>query len=428
MKKWSAFIIFLGLFTIPSFASPEVVDKVAAVLENGVVLESDVNSILTALKSSIQETKQKLPDDTSMRRQILNQLIIDNILLQLAQRANLSISEQQLDQAIGNILSQNHMTLNQLHNRLEHSGINYKTYRENIRKEMLISEVRNSEVRSRVTISPQEIDELAHQLAAQAANRTEFNLSHILVPLPEKTTRDQLHQAAAIANALVEKSKYVDDLVKYAITDPENQRLMKGSKIEWAKLEELPSLFVTPLQDAQKGDIIGPIRSGVGFHILKVTDIRGGDNKVAVTEVHARHILLRTSVLISDQEARGKLEDIAANIKNGRIKFSVAAKQLSEDPGSSNQGGDLGWISASAFDPLFRNALMQLKKGEISMPVHSSFGWHLIQLIDIRQVDCTDAARKDRAYQLLLNRKFSDEVQPWLQERRVSAYVKIINN
>ncbi|WP_406703758.1 peptidylprolyl isomerase SurA [Sodalis sp.] len=428
MKNWRAFILGLALCAQGALAAPQVVDKVAAVVDNGVVLESDVNSMLTTVKRGAQEANQQLPDDATLRRQILDRLIMDNIILQLAQRANITISDEQLDQAIGNIAAQNHMTLDQLRSRLAYDGMDYNTYRAQIRKEMLIAEVRNGEVRRRVTILPQEVESLAQQIAAQTGNGAEFNLSHILIPLPENPSQDQVDKAEALANSLVEQSKSGADFGKLAITYSADPQALKGGQMGWGKLEELPSLFAARLQGAQKGSIVGPIRSGVGFHILKVNDIRGGDQKVAVTEVHARHILLRTSVVMTDQQARAKLEDIAAQIKSGRLSFSAAAKQLSEDPGSANQGGDLGWSSADAFDPAFRDALMHLKKGEISTPVHSSFGWHLIQLIDTRQVDRTDAAQKDRAYRLLFNRKFAEEAQTWMQEQRASAYVKIIDN
>ncbi|WMQ74387.1 MAG: Chaperone SurA [Sodalis sp.] len=428
MKNRRTFILGLALCAQGAFAALQIVDKVAAIVDNGVILESDVNSMLFTVKRGAQQANQQLPNDATLRRHILDRLIMDNIILQLAQRTNIAISDKQLDQAIGNIAAKNHMTLDQLRGRLAHDGIDYNTYLAQIRKEMLIAEVRNNEVRRRVTILPQEVESLARQIATQTSNGAEFNLSHILIPLPENPRQDQVDKAEALANALVEQSKSGTDFGKLAITYPDDPQVLKGGQMSWGKLEELPSLFTARLQGAQKGSIVGPIRSGVGFHILKVNDIRDGDQKVAVTEVHARHILLRTSVVMTDQQARAKLEDIAAQIKGRRISFGAAAKQLSEDPGSANQGGDLGWSSADAFDSAFRDALMHLKKGDISAPLRSSFGWHLIQVIDTRQVDRTDAAKKDHAYRLLFNRKFVEEAQTWMQEQRASAYVKIIDN
>lgn len=426
MKNWIA--VILVLCTNKTLAVSQVVDKIAAVVDDGIILESDVNNMLNKVKLSAQEADQQLPDDVTLRRQILSQLIMDDIILQLAARVNITISDEQLNQAISNIAAHNHMTLDQLRNRLAHDGKDYSTYRTQIREEMLTAKVRNSEVSRRVTILPQEVDSLAKQIAVQTDNDSEFNLSHILISLPENPSRDEVDTAEALANSLIEQSENGSDFDKLATTYPIDSQALTSDQMGWGKLEELPSLFVEHLQGVQKGSIVGPIRSDVGFHILKVNNIRGADQKMMVTKVHTRHIFLHTSMAITDQQARTKLERIAQQIKSGQISFSAAAKQLSEDPSSANQGGDLGWSSSDAFDPMFRDALMHLKKGEISMPVHSSCGWHLIQLINIRQADRTYAAQKDRAYRLLFKHKFTEEAQIWMQEQRASAYVKILDN
>lgn len=422
------FILFLILCAHRVIAAPQVLDKVAAVVENSIVLESNVNSMLSTVKRDAQKANQQLPNDGTLRQQIIEQLIMDTIILQLAQRANIIISEEQLNKAIDNILAKNNITFDQLRSRLAYNDIDYNTYRAQIQKEMLIAEVRNGEVRRRVIILPSEVDSLMQQISDQISNGVEFNLSHILIPLPENPYQDQLDKAEALANSLIEQSKRGANFDKLAITYSADNQIIKSGQMGWEKFEELPSLFSTRLKGIQKASIVGPIRSGIGFHILKVNDIRGSDEKVLVTEMHARHILLRPSIVLTDQQARAKLKDILLKIKSHQLSFSATAKHLSEDPGSANQGGDLGWSSADKFDPPFRDTLMHLKKGEISMPIHSSFGWHLIQLIDTRQVDRTEEAKKDRAYRLLFNRKFAEEAQTWMQEQRASAYVKIIDN
>ncbi|HGW1024889.1 TPA: peptidylprolyl isomerase [Klebsiella pneumoniae] len=297
MKNWKTLLLGIAMIANTSFAAPQVVDKVAAVVNNGVVLESDVDGLMQSVKLNAGQAGQQLPDDATLRHQILERLIMDQIVLQMGQKMGVKISDDQLDQAIANIAKQNNMTLDQMRSRLAYEGINYNTYRNQIRKEMLISEVRNNEVRRRITVLPQEVEALAKQIGDQ-----------------------------------------------------------------------------------------------------------------------------------NDAQAQAKLEQIAAEIKSGKITFAQAAKTYSEDPGSANQGGDLGWATPDIFDPAFRDALMRLNKGQTSGPVHSSFGWHLIELLDSRQVDRTDAAQKDRAYRMLMNRKFSEEAATWMQEQRASAYVKILSN
>ncbi|NPE51128.1 peptidylprolyl isomerase SurA [Dickeya dadantii] len=427
MKNWRALVLGLALSANMAFAAPQEVNKIAAVVDNSVVLESDINSLLQSVKLNAQEAGQQLPDDATLRHQILERLIMDNIVLQMAQKMGVQVTDEQLDRSIANIAAQNRMSVDQLRSRLAAEGVSFDTYRGQIRKDMIIAEVRNSEVRRRVTVLPQEVDSLAQQIASQGASGPEVNLSQILIPLPENPTQDQVDKAENLANRLVKEASQGADFGKLAITYSADPQALKGGQMGWGRPQELPSLFAERLTNPQKGQVIGPIRSGVGFHILRVNDTRGGDQSVSVTEVHARHILLRTSVVMNDAQARARLEDIASQIKSGKLSFANAAKQLSQDPGTANQGGDLGWSSPDMYDPSFRDALTQLKKGEISAPVHSSFGWHLIQLLDTRQVDKTDAAQKDRAYRMLFNRKFAEEAQTWMQEKRAAAYVKILN-
>ncbi|AHB71810.1 peptidylprolyl isomerase SurA [Cronobacter malonaticus] len=428
MKNWKTLLLGITLVVNTSFAAPQVVDKVAAVVNNGVVLESDVDGLMQSVKLNANQAGQQLPDDSTLRHQILERLIMDQIMLQMGQKMGIKISDDQLDQAIANIAKQNNMTLDQMRSRLAYDGLNYNTYRAQIRKEMIISEVRNSEVRRRVTILPQEVETLAEQVGNQNDASTELNLSHILIPLPENPTADQVSEAEAQARSIIDQARNGGDFGKLAITYSADQQALKGGQMGWGRIQELPSVFAQALSTAKKGDVIGPIRSGVGFHIIKVNDLRGQSQTVSVTEVHARHILLKPSPIMTDQQARQKLEEIAADIKSGKTTFAQAAREFSQDPGSANQGGDLGWAAADVYDPAFRDALMNLSKGQMSTPVHSSFGWHLIELLDTRKSDRTDAAQKDRAYRMLFNRKFSEEAATWMQEQRASAYVKILSN
>lgn len=428
MKNWKTLLLGIAMIANTSFAAPQVVDKVAAVVNNGVVLESDVDGLMQSVKLNAGQAGQQLPDDATLRHQILERLIMDQIILQMGQKMGVKITDEQLDQAIANIAKQNNMTMDQMRSRLAYDGLNYSTYRNQIRKEMIISEVRNNEVRRRITVLPQEVDALAKQIGTQNDASTELNLSHILIALPENPTSEQVNDAQRQAESIVEEARNGADFGKLAITYSADQQALKGGQMGWGRIQELPGIFAQALNTAKKGDIVGPIRSGVGFHILKVNDLRGQSQSISVTEVHARHILLKPSPIMNDQQARLKLEEIAADIKSGKTTFAAAAKEYSQDPGSANQGGDLGWATPDIFDPAFRDALTKLHKDQISAPVHSSFGWHLIELLDTRKVDKTDAAQKDRAYRMLMNRKFSEEAATWMQEQRASAYVKILSN
>jgi peptidyl-prolyl cis-trans isomerase SurA len=428
MKNWRPLLLGIALCVNTAFAAPQEMDKVAAVVNNGVVLESDIANLMQSVKQQAQEAHQQVPDDVTLRHQILERLIMDSIQMQMADRMGIKITDDDVDRAISNIAAQNHMTVEQLRARLSHDGVSYATYRAQIHKDILVTEVRNNEVRRRVTVLPQEVDTLAQQIAQQNGSDSQINLSQIFLPVPENASQKQLETAAHLAQKLVAELHHGADFSKLAISYSADPQGLKGGNMGWGRIQELPSLFAQALSTAQKGQIIGPIRSGVGFHILKVNDLRDSNQNVSVTEVHARHILLKTSVMMSDTQAQAKLAQIAADIRSGKTTFDAAAKQYSQDPGSAVKGGDLGWAAPEIYDPAFRDALQSLQKGQLSAPVHSSFGWHLIQVLDTRQVDRTEAAQKDRAYRMIFSRKFNEEAQLWMQEQRAAAYVKITGN
>ncbi|SPX88135.1 Peptidyl-prolyl cis-trans isomerase surA [Morganella morganii] len=426
MKNWRTLILSL-MFTAStaSFAAPQQLDKVAAVVNNGVVLESDVNNMLQTVTMNARNAGQQIPDQATLRQQILERLIMDNIVMQMAGQMQITIPDQAVDGAIEDIARQNNMTTAQMKERLQRDGMSYDKYRSDIRKEMMMAEVRNNEVRRRVVILPQEVESLANLISTQNAADTELNISHILIPLPENPTEAQMNTAKEKVTTIMNELQRGADFGKLAITYSADPQALKGGNMGWSRLQELPGLFAERLQSAKSGEIVGPVRSGVGFHILRVNEVRGNNQPISVTEVKARHILIKPSPIVTDEQARGKLQQIASDVKSGKTTFHAAAKQFSEDPGSALRGGELGWSMPDIYDPAFRDALMKLKKGELSQPVRSSFGWHLIQLEDTRNVDKTEAAQKDRAYRMLFNRKFSEELQSWMQEQRAGAYVEI---
>ncbi|HCM64312.1 MAG TPA: peptidylprolyl isomerase SurA [Morganella sp. (in: Bacteria)] len=428
MKNWRTLILGL-MFTASTsaFAAPQQMDKVAAVVNNGVVLESDVNNMLQTVVVNAKNAGQQVPDQATLRQQILERLIMDNIVMQMAGQMQITIPEQAIDGAIEDIARQNNISSAQMKERLKRDGMSYDKYRSEIRKEMMMAEVRNNEVRRRVVILPQEVDALANLISAQNSADSELNISHILIPMPENPTDAQMDAAKEKVSVIMSELQKGADFGKLAITYSADPQALKGGNMGWSRLQELPGLFVERLQSAKKGEIVGPVRSGVGFHILRVNDMRGNSQPISVTEVKARHILIKPSPIMTDEQARSKLQQITNDVKSGKTSFEDAAKQFSEDPGSALRGGELGWSMPDVYDPAFRDALMKLKKGDLSQPVRSSFGWHLIQLEDTRNVDKTEAAQKDRAYRMLFNRKFSEELQSWMQEQRAGAYVEILD-
>lgn len=422
------FTSFLILFCASNIqAAPKVVDGVAAIVNNNVILQSDIDEMLQNVKASTDP--QNLPDDKALRHQIIERLINENLILQQAAKLNIKISEDEITEAIKSIAKKNNMTINDLRGYLASVGMSYNSYRHKISKELLIEQARMNIIKQRIMISDREVNNLANEIAKQPNKNREVNISHILIALPESPSKKQIEDANTKAQNIVDRLKKGESFAKLAATYSNDERALEGGKMGWHKLNELPSIFEERLVRAQKNDIIGPIRSGVGFHILKVEGNHSEAPKIiTIKEVNARHILIKTNVLVTDEIAKNKIQEIRQSIVNGSTSFASAAKIYSEDPGSADNGGELGWNNPDNFDSNFRAALLRLSKGEISQPVKSSYGWHLIQLIDSRNVDKTEDAKKDQAYRLIFNRKFGEELQVWIQELKGDAYIKIMGD
>ena len=415
----------LMLFTpLSANAAPKVVEQVAAVVNNNVILESDVSDMLKTIKASSDPSS--LPNDKILRQQIIDRLIIEKLILQRAAKAKITISEDQVTAAIENIADENGMTIDELRSRLSTMGMSYSTYRDRIHNDMLIEQARLHEVRNRIQISDREVENLSKTMASQPTRNIDVKISHILIAIPETASKQQIDNATNKAIDIINRAKKGENFAKLAASFSNDDLALKGGAMGWKKINELPTIFEERLIRAPKGSIIGPIRSGVGLHILKVDDTRAeAPQKITLQEVNARHILIKTNVLVTDQIAKQKLNDLRKAIISGATTFAAAAKANSEDTGSKDSGGNLGWNRPEIYDNGFRIGLLKLKKGEISQPIKSSYGWHLIQLIDTRQTDGTNLAKKDQAYRLIFNRKFAEEAQVWVQELKGDAYIKI---
>lgn len=407
-------------------AQPEVLDKVAAIVDQGVILESDVNDMMRDIKASALKSGQQLPSDRVLHVQVLDRLITEELEMQTAKRIGLQISDAQLDQTIGNIAKDQKLSVEQLRHKIDSEGGNFESYREHVRTELTLGEVRRIVVSRRIQVSPQEIEAMVKQLDEQGDRNVELHLRHILIDVPQNANAAQLADAKDRAEKVLARLNKGEDFAQLAIVSSSGNHALEGGDLGWMNANEVPTLFADALKDAKKGEIIGPIRSGAGFHIIKVDGIRG-QQTVELEEVHARHILVKPSVILSDDKAKAELEQWRSEVLAGKADFAELAKEHSEDPGSASQGGDLGWADPKIYDPTFANTIEHLKKGQISEPFRSSFGWHIVQLIDTRTTDATQQAKKEKAYRVLFNRKFNEEALAWLREIRSQAYIDILD-
>lgn len=418
----------LSLLIACSFAlqAKEVeLDRVAVIVNNGVVLESEVTSLISSVKTSAEKNNQSLPSDRALRTQAMDKLISDSLLMQLGERMGVQISDAQLDQTLANMANDNNMTIEQLRDTIVADGLDYEEYRESVRTELISGEVRRASVRRRIYISPQEVHNLLAMMKEQTSEQVEYHLGHILIEFPNDPKQDDINAAKGRAEKVIELLKSGSDFKKIAIASSGGANALEGGDMGWKSINEMPTLFSELIDGKSKDDIIGPIRTGLGFSIVKVMDIRGKQT-VEVQEAKARHILIKPSIILSEAKAEAMLQEFLDQINAGTADFAELAKEHSEGP-TAVRGGDLGWADPNSYDPAFRDALARLDVDQYHKPFRSSFGWHLVQLTGRRTLDATEQMNENRAYQILFNQKFGMESARWLKELRDEAYIEIIS-
>ena len=420
--------LMLGaVLSFSSMAQEVMLDRVAVIVDQGVVLESEIAALVKEVKRNAEANNQELPSDRALRTQAIERLITKNLQLQMAERMGIQISDPQLEQTIGNIAANQNASMEQLRTQLAAEGIAYDDYREDIREEIIMGEVRRANVRRRVYITPQEIDTLMGLIEQQGAEQAEYRLGHILIGFPADPTDEDIQASRERAEKVISLLESGSDFTKIAIASSSGNEALEGGDMGWLNINAMPTLFAEAVQNKEVDSLVGPIRSGAGFHILKVVDTRGIE-KVTVQEVNSRHILVKPSIILSEDKAKDMLAGFKEDVIAGEAEFEELAKEYSEDPGSALRGGDLGWSNPDNYVPAFKDALANLEPGEFSEPVRSVHGWHLIQLIERRVDDATDKRKEEKAYQLIFNRKFAEETENWLREMRDAAYIEVIES
>jgi len=412
----------LSFFSVAEEVS---LDRVAVIVDQGVVLESEIQALISDVKHNAEANNQSLPSDRALRTQAIERLIVKSLQLQMAQRMGIQISDPQLEQTISNIAASQNASIEQLRSELASEGIPYEDYREQVREEVIMGEVRRANVRRRVYITEQEINTLVDLIEQQGAEQEEYRLGHILIGFPSEPSDEDIAESRSRADKVISLLDSGSDFTKIAIASSSGNEALEGGDMGWLNINAMPTLFAEAVQGKDKDALIGPIRSGAGFHILKVLDTRGIE-KITIEEVNSRHILITPSIILSEEKAKARLAKFKIDLENGDADFAELAKEHSEDPGSALKGGELGWSDPNNYVPAFKDTLAQLSIGEYSDPVRSVHGWHLIQLIDRRVDDATDRRKEDKAHQLIFNRKFAEESENWIREMRDAAYIEVV--
>lgn len=410
-----------GLSMSTAQAATQVIDQVVAIVDNDIVMASELRNRIAQVTESLESRGIDMPAEDVLIRETLDRLILENIQLQMGKRYGVRISDEQLNASISRIAAQNRMGLEEFRQELEGRGQSYTAMREQVRKELIIQRVQQGNVNQRIQITEQEVDNFIATAEGQKLTQPEYHLLHALLPLsPDASTAD-----VAAANS------YVTTLVKRirggtpfseAIRASKPPYSFSGGDLGWRSQEDLPSLFADIAPEMAAQETADPIRSDSGFHLIYMQELRGGQQVIAQTR--ARHILIKPSEILTAQEAEELAESLRARVQGGE-DFSELAREYSEDIGSAQEGGDLGWTLPGQMVPAFEAAMASTGVDEISQPVQTQFGWHIVQVLERRDEDMTAQAMRNKAMDYLHNRKYQEELDAWLRQIRDEAFVDI---
>jgi peptidyl-prolyl cis-trans isomerase SurA len=398
-------------------------DRIIAIVNDDVITQSDLEAQVRTVVLQMRQQKAQIPPEDVLYRQVLERLILRRLQLQVAELTGIRVDDDTLNAAVENIAKQNKLTLAQFRQVLTRDGYDFAAFREDIRQEIIISRLRQRQVGNRITVTDQEVENfLSTQDVQDLASETEYQLAQILIALPAEPSSDQVQAAQKKAEQVLESLRDGADFRETAIAESQDQRALEGGDLGWLTAAKLPSLFAEHITKMSPGDLSEVIRSGNGFHIIKLLDKRSNTGGT-VRQTRARHILIRTNEIVTDQDAQTRLEQLKQRIEGGE-DFAVLARSHSEDPGTAGSGGDIGWRNPGELGPNFDAVLNTLQPGAVSDPFQTDFGWHIIQIVEQRDHDNTEDIIKTKAREAIRQRKTEEETVAWLRRMRDEAYVE----
>jgi peptidyl-prolyl cis-trans isomerase SurA len=423
MHRWLV-VLLVALAPLAAAAqSASLVDRIVAVVNKEVITLSELNEAVAAAERQLRRQGTAAPERPVLERQLLERLILEKAQLQMARDSGIRVDELQLDRAVQRIAQNNNMTLTDFRRVLERDGVPFDAWRQDLREQILLSRLREREVDDKVQVSDSEIDLFLEEMKSQP-ERAEYNVSHILVRIPEQASPERIEAARARADKALAEARSGLDFASVAASYSDAPDAISGGALGWRSHERLPEMFAGALAKMKAGEVSEVLRSPAGFHLLKLVDRRGLDSGAPVTQTRARHILVRTSEVVSESEARRRLLDLRERILTGGADFGALARVHSDD-NSAARGGELDWIYPGDTVPDFERAMQELKVSEISQPVKTPFGYHLIQVLERRSADMSPERRRLQARQALRERKSEEAYQEWLRQLRDQAYVEL---
>jgi len=425
-------LTLVGIYVATSLLAPTTnamndvvkLDRIVAIVDKNAITEQELENKVRTVSEQLEKQGKQLPNARVLRKQILERLIIDSIQLQMAEQRGIKVNEMQLDKTIERIAEQNQMSVQEFSAALSNDGISYSAFREDMRDEITIARLKEMEISSRVNVSDGEVDNyLTTQENSKDGSQEEFNLSHILIRTPEESSPEDLEKARVkVEQALSELSKG-ENFEQVSATFSDAPNALEGGNMGWRSSNQIPPAFLEFLKNLTVGEVSKPIRSPNGFHIIKINEKRSADSTLIVEQTHVRHILIKLNEVVSEQEAKQKMLTLKERLDNG-ADFAELARQYSED-GSASKGGDLGWVNPGDTLPEFEKEMNGLAEEEVSSPIRTPFGWHIIQVLERRKQDMTDQAARFQARKEIFTRKSEEAYQDWLHELRDRAFVEL---
>lgn len=401
----------------------EFLDGVVAIVNEGVVLRSQLDEQLAIITERATEQGMQLPPPEVLQEQIVERLVLSEIQLQRAERIGLQVSDQMLNQSIAAIAQQNGVPFEEMPRLLAEDGMDYAEFRRSLRDEITIDQLRRIEVGQSINVSEREVEQCIADLEDNVVANSEYELSHILLSLPESADADEVREVEELSNQIYAQIQNGADFREMAVRYSAGPTALEGGSLGWMQGQQVPTLFTDVLQDMQMGDVSAPIRTASSFHIVKVDNLRSAVQRSEINQARVRHILIMPNEIIDDATARQRLDEALEKIRDG-ADFGEQAKLLSDDPGSANLGGDLGWAGPDTYAPEFEQTIADSETGEVSDPFRTQFGWHILEVMDRRVYDNTEDLKRQNCDIKIRNSKVEEESQQWMQRLRDEAFVE----
>ena len=402
----------------------EMLDGIAAVVNEGVVLKSELERQTEVISERALEQGLQLPPPDVLKEQVLERLILEQIQLQRAERVGIQISDQMLNSAIAQVAEEAGVSFERLPELLAQDGVEYSEYRAEMRKQLTLDQLRRIDVTGRISVAPREIEQCIADLEDNVVVNSEYNLAHILISVPQSATSEQFNEAETEAQYVYQQLEAGEDFGELAVRYSDSETSLEGGDLGWRAGDQLPTIFSDIVGPMQPGDYSQPIRAISGYHIVKVNDVRGVNQKSEIEQMKIRHILITPNEIIDDETAKQRLADARERIEAGE-DFGELAKLLSDDPASANTGGDMGWRGPGTFVPEFEEVANKVETGVVSEPFQTRFGWHILEVQDRRTYDNTEDLKESNCIQRVRNSKLADESELWVRRLRDEAYVDI---